>query len=464
MAPQAPGDAPLAALPSFLAGDPEDVRRAFLEAAGRAVEAVAQGGPCWTAEALAVVSEGVRVALAAAVAEDGAEGFARFLEPRGPRGLEMAERTRNDGPELTVAAALKRLAYVLAWEVEPAGDGPTAAGALSAQRPGTVVPVARAALALTGPIKPGMTWSEHGSTWTEPAPSPDLGGLSIRFDTRYLPAVVAARLVAGDYRDLRSRDVIPLLDLVFDRLSAAFALEPYNGRRVPKLELPTGRALATTLGRPSKGPTGTEADATLWALSGLTLTDPRGTIQRLFLSLERRRHGGGRSSAWLVTPGELLLPTLPAEMAHLARRGKLSNGDRPWRRVFPWPDRLAPDDWTASTRHRTQAAYLGLALALAWTEGAGREHGKPWLHCPGVLLNDRGWGDLVDRAHADALRACRGRALDAWAEAGWISVEGDLVAPGSALPRLAAALAEAAGLARKNARPRRTKSMGRGGK
>lgn len=373
------------------------------------------------------------------------ERVARYLATRGPWGPDLAAWTRKDGPDLTVDLTLERFTCALWGELERDAVAPP-----RATFRGFGEPVARVALALRGNPRPGRTWTEAGHRWTELAPGSELDRCGVgpmRMDTAYLPEEVAARLLAGDYGDLRGASVLPLLDLLFGRLAAAFAVEPYDGKRVPKLALPTGNALAATLGRPANGRTGAEADATLWALSGLALTDPRGTIQRLILAPERRKHGGGRPRTWLVTPGELLLPTLPADMAELARRGKLPTTARPWRRVLPWPDTLAPSTWPPSSRHWTDAEYLALALALAWTEAAGLDHGKRWRDRPGVRLNGEGWRQLVDRAHADPLAGYRARALDAWTAAGWTSLDGDLVAPGPALPRLSLAMTGAAGLA-----------------
>ena len=272
------------------------------------------------------------------------------------------------------------------------------------------------------------------------------------------PSALAARLLDGDYRNLRCKAALSVLDLLLRAYQDALIRGTCTdwSRAVPRLRLPRGKALAEALGMPSKGSAGKDADAALWAWSAVELRSPPGTLRRLVHRPEGVSCAPGRTGAWLVTPGELLHPTrLLAEMGELGRRDGLAFADRPWRRLLPWPDELAPDDWTSNSNQRGDAAFVGLGLVLTWTEGAGREHGARWLEAPGVALNDPGWAELVDRASAEGLNAQRSRALDSWQEAGWVAVEGDLVSPGPQLPRLTRVLNEAAEGAKKKKAPKR---------
>jgi len=306
--------------------------------------------------------------------------------------------------------------------------------------PGMPVPAGQLVLDLRGDLEV-RSWDEEGR---------DVVGLvdlssGVRIDTARLPLAVAERLLRGDLTDLRRLDLLRLLDLVLDRLTAEMERAPYDGHRVPKLELPTGKALARALGKPESGSAAAQAEGTLFALSGVQLPDPNGTLQRLLLSPERRAHGGGRKAAWLVVPGELLLPTFAARMPHSARR---------WRRVVPWPDELAPADWPRRWCDYADAAYLAFAVLLDWTLAAGRQHGRRWLEAPGVTVDDAWWDALIEQAHAEVLRGDRDNALAAWTEAGWGEVGDGLLRPGPELPRLQRALEGAAKGARQKARGR----------
>jgi hypothetical protein len=265
---------------------------------------------------------------------------------------------------------------------------------------------------------------------------------------------VAIRLIRGDLRALRTKAAVAVLDLILRTLEDDLARTPFDGRRLPQIEIPTGKELAAACGLASNTRGAKAAEAALHGWSTVSVEDYRGSQQHFLFPPERRAHGGGRKAAWLVVPGGLLLPTeLAADAAQEARAGRLPKHQRPWRRIFPWPDIAAPDDW-AGDRARGDATFLTLGLGLEWAEAAGKDHGRTWLKTPGVLLDDSGWARLVDRAHADRLANHRGPALDALEEAGWIEIEGDLVAPGPALPRMARVLNEAAESARRATRPK----------
>ncbi len=125
MAPLTPEEAPLAALPVWFAGRPADLERTTLEAARFALEAAAADGAegerelClspWVAEVLALDLARQLPRVVALVAEGGSDKLARYLEPRHPQGPLLAERTRDDGHQLTVVRTLVRVAYALWWE------------------------------------------------------------------------------------------------------------------------------------------------------------------------------------------------------------------------------------------------------------------------------------------------------------------------------------------------------------
>lgn len=125
VAPLAPDVAPLAKLPAWVEERTAEVPGAVLTAARGALGAAAgedkgdalglYAAP-WVADLLAEALRRELPRVAAAVADDGAEGLARYLEPRDPHGPALAERTRQGDAGLTVAGALVRVAYVLWWE------------------------------------------------------------------------------------------------------------------------------------------------------------------------------------------------------------------------------------------------------------------------------------------------------------------------------------------------------------
>ena len=116
---------PLEALPAWLVDTPEEVPGAVLCAAADALEAARKQDGAEVAElystrsstvALARELQGELPALAALVAEHGAEGLARWLEPMRLHGPTLAARTRMQGSDLRAYAALVRAAYALWWE------------------------------------------------------------------------------------------------------------------------------------------------------------------------------------------------------------------------------------------------------------------------------------------------------------------------------------------------------------
>ena len=199
------------------------------------------------------------------------------------------------------------------------------------------------------------------------------------------------------------------------------------------------------------------ANDALRALASICLGDWRGTLQRFLLGLERVAHAPGRPAAWIVTPGELLLPSrLTRAASQAARANRLPTDQRAWRRFVPWPDVRAPDDWAGRTRDLHDAPWAAFALLVDWTEAAGLDHGRRWQAEPGVPVGkDAKWRELVERAGAPGLVKLRTAALDAWGDADWIAVDGDTVRPGAALPRLTEVLEKAAEKAKKRSRPNR---------
>ena len=315
--------------------------------------------------------------------------------------------------------------------------------------PALALPAAQAVLALRTRNPAPRRWTADGRELAEL----DTGGGTVRLDPfacATMPRDVAARLVAGDLRDLRSKAGLGVLDVVLRELDAALRSDPAldPSRAAPRLYLPAGKRLAEACRLPAKGTAARDAEAALCAWSAVYLGDYRGTLQRFLAGLPERFGGGRAGAQWRVVPGELLFPAhLAAAASDLAddKRGPgLPRNMRPWRRVMPWPDVPAPDGWAPRDCDRADAGFVALSLALDWTEAAGRAHGQAWQDAPGVVLDDRGWGALVQRAHAASLLSRRGNALDALGDAGWVEVDGDRVAPGPALPRLRGVLDDAA--------------------
>jgi hypothetical protein len=347
--------------------------------------------------------------------------------------------------------ALQRLAWVLWFDV--------VAPVLRKARPKATaisLPAAQVILSLRyrGAAR---TWEEGGQSLVqieEGVHGLDGGPVRLAVAPRAIPREVATRLISGDLRALRTKAAVAVLDLILRALEDDLSQTPFDGRRLPQIEIPTGKELAAACHLAPNTRNAAAAEAALHGWSTVSVEDYRGNQQRFLFQPERRAHGGGRKAAWLVVPGGLLLPTeLAAEAAQEARAGRLPTRQRPWRRIFPWPDIAAPDKW-AGDRARGDATFLTLGLGLEWTEAAGKNHGRSWLKTPGVLLDDAGWGRLVDRAHAGRLANRRGPALDALEEAGWIEIEGELVAPGPALPRMARVLNEAAESALQATKPK----------
>ena len=280
----------------------------------------------------------------------------------------------------------------------------------------------------------------------------------VRLELVGVPRKLADKLLRGDLGVLRSRAAAGVLDVLLRALDAELDRQPFDGRRPPRLVVPAGRRLANAALLAGDGASARAADEALWAWTALRVGDWRGTLRRFLLGPERLASAPWRAASWIVTPGELLLPSqLVSEASQEARSGRLPARHRAWRRLVPWPDVRAPDDWARGSAWQLQAApWAALGLLVEWTEAAGKDHGRRWLTEPGVPIGrDEQWADLVQRVHAPVLEGRRTAALEGWEEAEWVTVEGDLVAPGPALPRLKARLDDAARLAKKNHRRRR---------
>jgi hypothetical protein len=192
---------------------------------------------------------------------------------------------------------------------------------------------------------------------------------------------------------------------------------------VPKLEIATGKRLAVDVGAGDGGRVAHEVEAVLHLLSAVEMRDGRGNVTRLWHAPERRAHGGGRSAAWIVTPGELLRPTFTATQPKRSE----------WRRLVYLPDEM-PDRSIVDRSQGAHVARLGLALPMLWKDAAGREDGARWLARPGVKLDDAAWAEIgggLDRR----------RVLDGLEDTGWLETSGETVAPGAKLPQLRATLA-----------------------
>ena len=331
---------------------------------------------------------------------------------------------------------LARLAWALVVRAEWEKEMPRAAA--------VALPAAQVMLALRRP-RPPRRWTADGRELAELDTEAGVVRLD-PFACATFPLDLAARLVAGDLRNLRSKAALGVLNVVQTALADKLRAEPPRPGWRPVLALPTDAPLAAACGLARSH--ARDCDAALWALSAVHQGDHRGTLQRLLLLPERRRAAPGRTAAWLVVPGLLLMPgDLAADAAGEAEAGRLAKGMRAWRRIMPWPDVPAPDGW-ARDCDRADAGFAALSLVLCWTEAAGLGHGRHWQDAPGVVVDNRGWTRLVERAHAPSLLTLRSKALDALGDAGWIEVDGDRVAPGRELPRLLGVLDAAAERAR----------------
>lgn len=255
------------------------------------------------------------------------------------------------------------------------------------------------------------------------------GGLSWRPDPatgRGLPVGVLEHWL------LKGRAVFSVADwrvlhLVLQRL-ALWVDEDRNRKRgpgelavTPKIRIPRGAKLAEAVGMSSGGRGATEVDNAVLMLA--SLVSGLGPIKGRIWMAEEVKQAPGRAGAWIVTPGEVLLPSY----VHTLPEG--------CQRLSPWPDVLPPVDWIDRARG-APALEAGLALPVLWREAAGLGHGRRWQDRAGVVLaphwQEHGRGlDLAD-------------ALNAWQLDGWVSVDGDLVVPGPKLPQLRRFLDESA--------------------
>lgn len=413
-------------------------------------------------------------------------GLADLLAALGANGRELAEEGRRKAAERTAAdrgEPFEGQAVMPGTPLPPAGvlwrlwfdpDAPTAAPprwlariaralwldrwkpALKHGKAAAVsMPALFAVLSIRGGAPVARTWHADGRALAELRA--DGGGFPVmHLDMAGIPASIADRLLGGDLGPLRGRAGLAALDTLVRSLDDDLRRQPYDGRRVPKVAIPAGRGLAEACGMPNKGTTARDLDEAVQAWAAVVLKGPNGALLRFLLSPEYRAAAPGRPAAWLLTPGELLLPTgLTADASKRARH--LPRAELAYRRLVPWPDVRAPDDY-ARDRDRADADALALALVLTWAEQATAERGRAWQARPGVIADDAGWRALVARAHADGLGSLRTRALDALGDAGWVTVDGDRVAPGPALPRLAATLNGAARGARDKAKPKKKRA------
>ena len=240
------------------------------------------------------------------------------------------------------------------------------------------------------------------------------------------------RLARLDVAHLRA------LDLIMNELAARLADGDMPADGVPRLELPKGKPLAERLRLGASGAKGAEADAALDYLSRIELTDGRGSLARLIAAPEARAHAPGRAGAWLVTPGELIRPTMAQNQPLNQRR---------WRQFVPWLDSFPDDSWL-NPRQRASLGYLALRTAVFWREAAGRDHGKRWLNTPGLALTPDVLDTLTDGLDRD-------RTIRELERAGWWSIEGELLLPGERLPRFMRDLHRAAEHAAGKAHPRK---------
>ena len=269
------------------------------------------------------------------------------------------------------------------------------------------------------------------ATWTQA----DGAEVSVRLDPG-LDAATIGDLLGGRIRFGVAH--IRVLDLILRKLGDRLADGGMPVDGVPRLEIPKGKKLAEALKLGTSGQAGADADAALDFFARVELIDGRGNIARLWGPPEARSNAPGRAAAWLVTPGELIRPTM-------VQRQPTHMPD--WRQLVPWPDEL-PDDGWLNPRQRVDLHLLVMATALRWRKAAGAGHGVPWAERPGFELTDRAIAEL---GHGLEWKLTA-RTL---ADAGWWTITGRLITPGERLPRLRDDLDRAAEGARKKASPKK---------
>lgn len=269
------------------------------------------------------------------------------------------------------------------------------------------------------------------ATWTQA----DGAEVSVRLDPG-LDAATIGDLLGGRIRFGVAH--IRVLDLILRKLGDRLADGGMPVDGVPRLEIPKGKKLAEALKLGRSGQAGADADAALDFFARVELIDGRGNIARLWGPPEARSNAPGRAAAWLVTPGELIRPTM-------VQRQPTHMPD--WRQLVPWPDEL-PDDGWLNPRQRVDLHLLVMATALRWRKAAGAGHGVPWAERPGFELTDRAIAEL---GHGLEWKLTA-RTL---ADAGWWAITGRLITPGERLPRLRDDLDRAAEGARKKASPKK---------
>ncbi len=213
-----------------------------------------------------------------------------------------------------------------------------------------------------------------------------------------------------------------LLHYVVMTLDARLSAGDVPWDAVPRLELPTGKALARAINAGESGKIAADVETAFHLLASLEATDGRGNMARLWGAPERRAHGGGRAAAWLVTPGELLRPTFV----------RTQPKDSRWRVLVYAPDVMPPTEWAGPTK-AALVARLGLTLPMYWRDASGRNNGQSWIERPGIPLSGWSeWGQGLEQR----------RTLDELERGEWLTIDRGMVAPGPKLPRMSEALHE----------------------
>lgn len=214
-----------------------------------------------------------------------------------------------------------------------------------------------------------------------------------------------------------------VLDLVLRRIRELGPTTDHGSvPTTPRLLIPAGVKLAEELRLATNG-VGVRAvnEAVMtWATATLDLGSVIDTVWHAAIVKAAR----GRPAGWIITPGE---PLLPGYVFRLPERD---------RALVPWPDVLPPVDWI-DTAQQSRALEAGMALPALWRRAVGRNP-DGWLERPGVLLEPH-WREIG--AGVPMMPA-----LEAWKAANWLVIDGDLVAPGPALPGVQQGLDEAADL------------------
>lgn len=314
---------------------------------------------------------------------DAARRFAGLLEGRGPKGRAVAARTLREGGGITVAQALRRLAYTLWW----AGPRQRAIEDAIRRYPGLPLPL------LDGP---GLR--DMGPARVEEAGD----GRSLVVGCR--GGVVIGEVAEGrgpglpvdllDRLDEWTRDGAALFgSVLFARLLLWLQWEVHARwlpGHSPVIEVDGwGRLAREVRARDAIPEGGTHKDADALRaiacfLDGTRFQLPDGGVGRLLALHYRERGGRGRPHRFALVPGA---PLLPGYVLGLPQRA---------RKVVPALRHLPPLVGRANERGAVAALALHLVAEMRrrCSEMAGDREGEDL----GLPMDDARWRALADRA------------------------------------------------------------------